>query len=70
MAEVQNPVSIDTAPSVKEAVETDKDILTDRLDALLERYLNTLDEYEKHMQQLSKQLSSVRSNHLINLPEN
>ncbi|KAF3000712.1 hypothetical protein E8E13_002829 [Curvularia kusanoi] len=36
----------------------DKDALITRLDALLEQYLHTLDEYEKLMQQLSKQLSS------------
>ena len=38
-----------------------KDDLILELDKLLERYLNTLDEYEKIGKELSKQLSSVRS---------
>ena len=41
------------------AAQRDKDSVLDRLDVLLERYLNTLHEYQKVMQELSKQLSSV-----------
>jgi hypothetical protein len=41
------------------AAQRDKDDLLDRLDVLLERYLHTLHEYQKVMQELSKQLSSV-----------
>lgn len=37
----------------------DKDALVIRLDELLKKYLNTLDEYQKAREQLSKQLSSV-----------
>lgn len=65
MAEVQTPLPLDTVSSVKEVVAADKNVLIDRLDALLEQYLNTLDEYEKLMQQLSKQLSSVRPDRLF-----
>lgn len=36
-----------------------KDDLIEELDKLLERYLYTLDEYEKINKELSKQLSSV-----------
>jgi hypothetical protein len=39
--------------------------LTHDLDALLERYLRTLDEYQKITQDLSKQLSSVRHAMLV-----
>lgn len=46
------------ADSVKGA---GKDDLIQHLDDLLERYLNTLDEYDKVSKELSKQLSSVRS---------
>ena len=38
----------------------EKDDLIVQLDELLERYLHTLDEYEKVQRELSKQLSSVR----------
>jgi hypothetical protein len=41
------------------SAQRDKDDLLDRLDVLLERYLITLHEYQKVMQELSKQLSSV-----------
>jgi hypothetical protein len=41
------------------AAQRDKDDLLDHLDVLLERYLHTLHEYQKVMQELSKQLSSV-----------
>jgi hypothetical protein len=37
----------------------DKDALVARLDELLERYLYTLDEYQKLGEQLSKNLSAV-----------
>jgi hypothetical protein len=42
-----------------------KNELTHDLDALLERYLRTLDEYQKITQDLSKQLSSVRHGMLV-----
>jgi hypothetical protein len=41
------------------AAQRDRDDLLDRLDVLLERYLHTLHEYQKVMQELTKQLSSV-----------
>jgi hypothetical protein len=41
------------------AAQRDKEDLLDRLDVLLERYLYTLHEYQKVMQELTKQLSSV-----------
>jgi hypothetical protein len=37
----------------------DRDVLVARLDELLERYLYTLDEYQKLGEQLSKNLSAV-----------
>jgi hypothetical protein len=45
------------------AAKRDKDDLLDHLDDLLERYLHTLHEYQQVMQQLSKQLSNVKSFH-------
>jgi hypothetical protein len=59
MAEVQ----IQPAPIVENQAEKpeDKDALIVRLDELLEKYLHTLDEYQKTRDQLSKQLSSVRN---------
>jgi hypothetical protein len=58
MAEVQSQ----PAPVPESKVESkteDKDALIVRLDELLEKYLHTLDEYQKSREQLSKQLSSV-----------
>jgi hypothetical protein len=61
MAEVQTPLPTEHIASTARSSGVDKDALITRLDALLEQYLYTLDEYEKLMQQLSKQLSSVCS---------
>ena len=61
MAEVQTPLPAEHIASTARSSGVDKDALIARLDALLEQYLYTLDEYEKLMQQLSKQLSSVWS---------
>ncbi|KAF2626022.1 hypothetical protein BU25DRAFT_449714 [Macroventuria anomochaeta] len=58
MAEVQVPTPADAVSDVAQPSGVDKDALITRLDTLLEQYLYTLDEYEKLMQQLSKQLSS------------
>ncbi|KAH7381633.1 hypothetical protein BKA66DRAFT_530897 [Pyrenochaeta sp. MPI-SDFR-AT-0127] len=59
MAEVQSsPSQIPGARPETERAEKDKDALVAQLDQLLERYLHTLDEYEKVRQELSKQLSS------------
>jgi hypothetical protein len=58
MAEVQSQ----SAPSPKSAHgggHSEKDALVAKLDQLLEKYLHTLDEYQKAREQLSKQLSSV-----------
>jgi hypothetical protein len=55
--EIQQP-SISVADMETES--TDKDALVTRLDELLEKYLHTLDEYQKTREQLSMQLSSVR----------
>lgn len=60
MAEVQSSLPANAAPAMPTS-GVDKDALIARLDTLLEQYLHTLDSYEKLMQQLSKQLSSVRS---------
>jgi septal ring factor EnvC (AmiA/AmiB activator) len=58
MAEVQvQPAPI--AESTLENQAEDKDALIIRLDELLEKYLHTLDAYQKTREQLSKQLSSV-----------
>ncbi|KAH7079300.1 hypothetical protein BKA63DRAFT_563941 [Paraphoma chrysanthemicola] len=57
MAEVQSQ----SAPSPKSAHgggNSEKDALVAKLDQLLEKYLHTLDEYQKAREQLSKQLSS------------
>ena len=43
---------------------SEKDDLVAQLDQLLERYLHTLDEYDKLQRDLSKQLSSVREKKL------
>ena len=66
MAEVQDPPSLN-APSTSQSSGVDKDALVARLDTLLEQYLHTLDEYDKLMQQLSKQLSSVRQMNLLSM---
>lgn len=57
MADVQAPHGSVIEPL--DARASDKDALVGRLDELLERYLNTLDEYQKLGQQLSKHLSDV-----------
>jgi hypothetical protein len=59
MAQVQNPVLSAPIAGTAQSFGVDKDALVTRLDALLEQYLYTLDEYEKLMRQLSKKLSSV-----------
>lgn len=59
MTEVQNPLSGPTPTA--QPCSADKDSLITRLDTLLEQYLHTLDEYDTLKQQLSKQLSSVRT---------
>ena len=61
MAEIQTPLPAEHIAGTARSSGVDKDALIARLDALLEQYLYTLDEYEKLMQQLSKQLSSVCS---------
>ena len=62
MTEVEKPLQKDTTSgSFDTSQETEKNSLTHELDGLLERYLHTLDEYEKLTKQLSKQLSSVSS---------
>jgi hypothetical protein len=66
MAEVHGPRTAEIASAVSTS-GVDKDALINRLDALLEQYLNTLDEYEKLMQQLAKQLSSVCSHPYMNV---
>jgi hypothetical protein len=43
----------------RDARGADRDVLVARLDELLERYLYTLDEYQKLREQLSKNLSAV-----------
>lgn len=59
MAEVQTlPAAL--PDSKAESRVDDKDALIVRLDELLEKYLHTLDQYQKTREQLSKQLSSVR----------
>ena len=40
---------------------SEKDVLITQLDRLLERYLTTLDQYQKAQQQLTAYMSSVRS---------
>jgi septal ring factor EnvC (AmiA/AmiB activator) len=57
MAEVQSQ-SASIVESIIES-QADKDALISRLDELLEKYLRTLDQYQKTREQLSKQLSSV-----------
>ena len=61
MAQVQAPLPADAVPRAAQSSGVDKDALVTRLDALLEQYLLTLDQYEQLTQQLSKQLSSVRT---------
>jgi hypothetical protein len=58
MAETQSqPAVMPEFNAERHAV--DKDTLIARLDELLEKYLHTLDEYQKAREQFSKQLSSV-----------
>jgi hypothetical protein len=58
MAEVQSQSTVLPGNTIR-AQESGKDALVVRLDELLEKYLHTLDEYQKVREQLSKQLSSV-----------
>ncbi|KAG9202089.1 hypothetical protein G6514_004757 [Epicoccum nigrum] len=58
MEQVQNSVLSAPIAGTAQSFGVDKDALVTRLDALLEQYLYTLDEYEKLMRQLSKKLSS------------
>jgi hypothetical protein len=58
MAEVQFQPAAVTESQI-ESQSVDKDALIMRLDELLEKYLHTLDEYQKIREQMSKQLSSV-----------
>jgi hypothetical protein len=58
MTEVQSQPAVMPESKV-ESHSADKDVLIARLDELLEKYLHTLDEYQKAREQLSKQLSSV-----------
>lgn len=60
MAEVHSQaIQIPDSRTEGQGTEEEKDALIAKLDELLERYLNTLDEYERVRQELSKQLSSV-----------
>jgi hypothetical protein len=59
MAEVQS-LTVDVPETKGESHAADKDVLIVRLDELLEKYLYTLDEYQKAREVFSKQLSSVR----------
>ncbi|KAF1913531.1 hypothetical protein BDU57DRAFT_540941 [Ampelomyces quisqualis] len=47
-----------TSVADTESPSADKDALVTRLDELLEKYLHTLDQYQKTREQLSRQLSS------------
>lgn len=58
MAEIQSQPAV-AAKSELGSHVADKDVLVARLDELLEKYLHTIDEYQKTREQLSKQLSSV-----------
>lgn len=66
MAEVHASLPAVAVSGVNQTPGVDKDALVARLDTLLEQYLHTLDEYDKLMQQLAKQLSSVRPQFVIN----
>ncbi|KAH4127785.1 hypothetical protein HBI25_003070 [Parastagonospora nodorum] len=57
MAEVQSPL-VDIPESKVGSHDQDKNILINRLDELLEKYLHTLDKYQRVRELLSKQLSS------------
>jgi 2-phosphoglycerate kinase len=64
MTEVEsNMASVSASEFQSQSV--DKDALIVRLDELLETYLHTIDKYQKTREQLSKQLSSVRSSLLL-----
>ncbi|KAF1947228.1 hypothetical protein EJ02DRAFT_430056 [Clathrospora elynae] len=56
MTDIQNPPVDISALSIER--KSEKDALIGQLDSLLERYLHTLDKYEKVGRELSKQLSS------------
>lgn len=51
-------VDIQSVPKPQPEIRA-KDDLVSKLDDLLGQYLNTLDEYQKAQQQLSKHLSAV-----------
>ncbi|KAH7078601.1 hypothetical protein FB567DRAFT_596197 [Paraphoma chrysanthemicola] len=57
MAEVQSQ-SVSLPQTAHGGGHSEKDALVAKLDELLEKYLHTLDEYQKAREQLSKQLSS------------
>lgn len=59
MSELEAKLPAEVVPGVTAEGGVDRDALIARLDALLEQYLNVVDEYEKLTQQLTKQLSSV-----------
>jgi len=61
MAEVQSH-PVDISESRVGSHDQDKGALINRLDELLEKYLHTLDEYQRVRELLSKQLSSVSFN--------
>jgi hypothetical protein len=48
-------------PGILIMMASDQEDLIEKLDALLERYLEVLDEYEKARQELSSSMSSVSS---------
>ncbi|KAF2034458.1 hypothetical protein EK21DRAFT_56800 [Setomelanomma holmii] len=51
----------DMSQPVHSSTSAERNTLVARLDELLEKYLHTLDEYQKARQELSKQLSANRS---------
>ncbi len=62
MAEVQALIPETVHTRSHESKE--KDVLIEQLDGLLERYLRTLDEYDRARRQLASQLSSVRPSNI------
>jgi hypothetical protein len=58
MEDVTENLGLDTSLDYR---VREKDELIEHLDHLLERYLRTIDRYEKVNKELSKQLSSVRA---------
>ncbi len=64
MTEIQE-LSKDLSETQLESQNSEKLELVAHLDELLEKYLRTLDEYDKAQRQLWKQLSSVSCQSLI-----